>query len=145
MSGWGWISVNMMNGPIRKGCMAAEEKEHRVIDPKRAGNRRQQGRLGVVGLALTAVILGALMVCTGSIVMAQDSSSELAQAAASAAAPVLKIDTGDTAWVLSGTTTLWRTTQTENRGSSPGLGNKAPETMPTAFSNSIPERVIWRP
>ncbi len=67
-----------------------------VIDRKRACNDRQQGRLSVVHVALAAMMLGALIVCPGSMVMAQESSTVQARAAA----PLLKIDTGDTAWVL---------------------------------------------
>jgi Amt family ammonium transporter len=49
----------------------------------------------MVAMTIAAVILGALAFGTGSVVMAQDAS-----AVAGGAAPVLKIDTGDTAWVL---------------------------------------------
>ena len=75
-----------------------------MIDPERDGNRkrRRQGVLSVVGLTIAAVMLGALAVFTGS-VAAQDTAATSAQVVAVVAAPVLKIDTGDTAWVLTST------------------------------------------
>src|SRR4030065_2442970 len=73
-----------------------------VIDPERNDNRmrRCQGALSMIGLTITATMLGILAVFTGS-VTAQDIASASAQAVA--APPVLKIDTGDTAWVLTST------------------------------------------
>lgn len=73
-----------------------------VIDPKRNcnRNRRRQGTLGVDGLTIAAVMLGALALFIGSVAMAQETP---VQAVAGVAAPVLKIDTGDTAWVLTST------------------------------------------
>lgn len=49
----------------------------------------------MVALTIAAMLLGVLVVGAGSVAVAQDAS-----AAASGAASVLKIDTGDTAWVL---------------------------------------------
>jgi Amt family ammonium transporter len=73
-----------------------------VIDPKQNCNRsrRRQGTLGVDGLTIAAVMLGALALFTGSVAMAQETP---APAVAGVATPVLKIDTGDTAWVLTST------------------------------------------
>ena len=51
-------------------------------------NGRRRGPRGIIGLTLVAMMMGVALF-TGSVAMAQD-----------AAAPVLKIDTGDTAWVL---------------------------------------------
>jgi Amt family ammonium transporter len=53
-----------------------------------------------MGLTIAAVMLGALVVFTGSVAMAQDTAPP---AVAGSVAPVLKIDTGDTAWVLTST------------------------------------------
>lgn len=73
-----------------------------MIDPKQNCNRsrRRQGTLGVDGLTIAAIMLGALALFTGSVAMAQETP---APAVAGVAAPVLKIDTGDTAWVLTST------------------------------------------
>lgn len=73
-----------------------------MIDPKQNCNRsrRRQGTLGVDGLTIAAVMLGALALFTGSVAMAQETP---APAVAGVATPVLKIDTGDTAWVLTST------------------------------------------
>lgn len=70
-----------------------------VIDPQRNRNRNSRccGKLGVLGLIFVAVTLGAQALFTGSVAMAQDTP---AQAVAGVTVPVLKIDTGDTAWVL---------------------------------------------
>jgi Amt family ammonium transporter len=70
-----------------------------VIDPERERNRKSRcyGTLGGIGLIVGAMMLGALALITGSVAMAQDAPG---QAVAGVAAPVLKIDTGDTAWVL---------------------------------------------
>ena len=70
-----------------------------VIDPEWDCNRKRkrQGMLGVVGLTIVAIMMaGVLAVFTGS-VAAQDTMGTSYQVVA--AAP-LKIDTGDTAWVL---------------------------------------------
>jgi Amt family ammonium transporter len=70
-----------------------------VIDPEqeRNCNSRGYGRRGAVGLIVAAIMPGVLALLAGSVAMAQDAP---AQAVAGVAAPVLKIDTGDTAWVL---------------------------------------------
>jgi Amt family ammonium transporter len=70
-----------------------------VIDSKSDSDQNQRGRkkIGVVGLAIVAMMLGAIGHFAGSDATAQ---AVPAQAAAGGAAPVLKIDTGDTAWVL---------------------------------------------
>jgi len=71
-----------------------------VIDPERDRNhkRRRQGRFSIMSLAIAIVMGATLAVFTGS-VAAQDTAAASGQAVA-AAVPVLKIDTGDTAWVL---------------------------------------------
>ena len=76
-----------------------------MIDPERDSNRKRgrQGTLSVMGLTIAAVMLGALVVFTGSVAMAQDTSITSPPAVAGSVAPVLKIDTGDTAWVLTST------------------------------------------
>ena len=56
--------------------------------------------LSVMGLTIAAMMLGALAVFTGAVAMAQATA---APAVAGAVAPVLKIDTGDRAWVLTST------------------------------------------
>lgn len=73
-----------------------------VIDPEQESNCNS-GRLGtrtVAGMIVVAAMLGTLAVLTGAVAMAQDSP---AQPAAGLPTPVLKIDTGDTAWVLTST------------------------------------------
>ncbi len=76
-----------------------------VIDPERDCSRKRgrQGTLSVMGLTIAAVMLGALVVFTGSVAMAQDTAITAPPAVAGSVAPVLKIDTGDTAWVLTST------------------------------------------
>jgi len=54
------------------------------------------------GLTIAVVMVGVLAVSSGS-VAAQDTEAPSAQVVAAAAAPLLKIDTGDTAWVLMST------------------------------------------
>ena len=73
-----------------------------VIDPAQIDSRkrRRQGALSVIGLTIAVVMLGTLAVFTGSVV-AQETAAAPAQAVATT--PVLKIDTGDTAWVLTST------------------------------------------
>ncbi|MGH3055507.1 MAG: hypothetical protein ACRDL7_11080, partial [Gaiellaceae bacterium] len=74
-----------------------------VIDPERDCNRNRQGVLSVMGVTIAAMMLGALAVSTGSVAMAQGTAATAPPALAEAVAPVLKIDTGDTAWVLTST------------------------------------------
>ena len=76
-----------------------------MTDPARGGarNSRRHGRLGIIDLTLGGLALGAMAVFAGPIARAQDAAATAAQAGAGAAAPVLKIDTGDTAWVLTST------------------------------------------
>jgi Amt family ammonium transporter len=76
-----------------------------VIDPERDSNRKRgrPGTLSVMGLTIAAVMLGALVVFTGSVAMAQDTAITAPPAVAGSVAPVLKIDSGDTAWVLTST------------------------------------------
>ena len=76
-----------------------------VIDLERDCNRKRgrQGTPSVMGLTIAAVMLGALVVFTGSVAMAQDTAITAPPAVAGSVAPVLKIDTGDTAWVLTST------------------------------------------
>ena len=66
-----------------------------VLDPERDGSRKRerkrQGAFSAVGLTIAVAMVGALAVFAGSAAMAQDVSH------------VLKIDTGDTAWVLTST------------------------------------------
>lgn len=73
-----------------------------MTDPTRGGtcNSRRHGRLGIIGLTLGGLVLGAVAVFTGSIARAQDAAATAVQAGAGVAASVLKIDTGDTAWML---------------------------------------------
>lgn len=73
-----------------------------VVDPERERNRNswRHGICGVLGLIIVAVMPGAPALFPGAVAMAQDVPG---QAVAGAAAPVLKIDTGDTAWVLTST------------------------------------------
>ena len=71
-----------------------------MIDPKRDCSSRHQGRLGVAGRTIVVMMLGTMVALTGSVAMAQDAPAPPAQTVAGAASPVLKIDTGDTAWVL---------------------------------------------
>lgn len=68
-----------------------------MTDPKseRDCTNRQVGCHRMAALTIAAVILGALVCGAGSVVIAQDSP-----AIAGGAASVLKVDTGDTAWVL---------------------------------------------
>ena len=76
-----------------------------VVNQERDCNRkrRRQGVLSVIGLTIAAMMLGALAVSTGSVAMAQGTAATAPPAVAEAVAPVLKIDTGDTAWVLTST------------------------------------------
>ena len=74
-----------------------------MIDPERDCNRKRQGVLSVIGLTIAAMMLGALAVFTGSGAMAQDTVATAPTAVAGAVAPVLKIDTGDRAWILTST------------------------------------------
>jgi Amt family ammonium transporter len=76
-----------------------------VIDLERDCNRKRgrQGNPSVMGLTIAAVMLGALVVFTGSVALAQDTAITAPPAVAGSVAPVLKIDTGDTAWVLTST------------------------------------------
>lgn len=67
---------------------------------RRASKTRRAALRGTVLPAFAVVLLGTLVMCTGSIVMAQEPLGEAAQAATAGATPVLKVDTGDTAWVL---------------------------------------------
>ena len=73
-----------------------------MIDLKRhcKQNSKRRGMPGIIGLTIAAVMLGTLALFIGSVAMAQDAT---AQAGAGVATPVLKIDTGDTAWVLMST------------------------------------------
>lgn len=70
-----------------------------VVDPEaertRNGVRREM--FPVRGLTAAAVIAGAMVLFAGSMAMAQDVTSGQT---ATVAAPILKVDTGDTAWVL---------------------------------------------
>ncbi|MEK7870575.1 MAG: hypothetical protein AAB271_09585, partial [Nitrospirota bacterium] len=65
------------------------------LNNERDCTSRHVGCHRMVALTIAAVMLGALVLGAGSVVIAQDSS-----AIAGGAAPVLKVDTGDTAWVL---------------------------------------------
>lgn len=73
-----------------------------VTDPRKskAGKTKRAGLRGNIRQAFAVVMLGALVVCIGSVVMAQEPLGEAAQAATAGATPALKVDTGDTAWVL---------------------------------------------
>ncbi len=72
-----------------------------MIDSKQdcSHKRKRQGTLSGVGLTIAVVMVGALVVFIGS-VTAQDTAATSAQVVAAVVAPVLKIDSGDTAWVL---------------------------------------------
>ncbi len=72
-----------------------------VVDQERESNRKCQGRLILMGLTLAAIMGGVLAICPGTVV-AQDIAVTSAAVVATAA-PALKIDTGDTAWVLMST------------------------------------------
>ena len=76
-----------------------------VIDPERdcTRKRKRQGALSAVGLTIAVAMVGALAAFTGSVAMAQETEVTAPHAIAGAVAPVLKIDTGDTAWVLTST------------------------------------------
>jgi Amt family ammonium transporter len=64
-------------------------------------DREKHLRLGVIGLVtVVAVILVASLACPGSVAMAQEASAGLAPIAPT---PLLKVDSGDTAWVLMST------------------------------------------
>ena len=56
-----------------------------------------------MGLTIVAIMQGALGAYTGSVAMAQDTVATAPTAVAGAVAPVLKIDTGDRAWILTST------------------------------------------
>ena len=76
-----------------------------VIDPERdcTRKRKRQGALSAVGLTIAVAMVGALTAFTGSVAVAQETEVAAPHAIAGAVAPVLKIDTGDTAWVLTST------------------------------------------
>src|SRR5512143_2241836 len=80
----------------------SKRRRKKVIDLKRhcKQNSKRQGTPGVMSLTIVAVMLGALALFIGSVAMAQDATT---QAGTGVATPVLKIDTGDTAWVLTST------------------------------------------
>ena len=73
-----------------------------MIDSGRDGhlNIVVQVRRGVLGLTLVVVMLAASTVFMGSVEIAQETPVGSAQSVTSLAPPVLKVDTGDTAWVL---------------------------------------------
>jgi ammonium transporter, Amt family len=79
-----------------------KRRREKVIDLKRncKQNSKRRRAPGIIGPTITAVMLGTVALFIGSVAMAQDAT---AQAGAGVATPVLKIDTGDTAWVLTST------------------------------------------
>lgn len=70
-----------------------------------------------MGLTIAAMMLGVLLVFTGSVRWLKDTVATAPTAVRGAVAPVLKIDTGDCAWVLTSTTLVLAMTRLGLRSS----------------------------